>query len=582
MNNKDNVLTDLQRTALVTCGSCSVLILPSIAFDPINVVKMAALVTGVFSMLPSIFSLRKQLMSGTARILSILIGLILISLSASLILSPSGWRVSIWGVPGRNTGFLTLISLVVLFSVGTLLAQNFGLKKLIVGFLYTSIPISFYGTLQSLEIDPIPWSQYAVFSTLGNINFSSAFFALVSILSVCFSWIQKTERAQRSNVGFWLAYALLNLVLSFATGSIQGPLMFLASALLGFVILTARKGNSKAILVVHVIWISSTSVPVLMGLVGSGPLGSLLKQETLNFRSDYWRAGLQMIADSPFFGKGPDSYGEWYRRSRDLLAVTRTSPDRTANTAHNIFIDFGVSAGLVACILLLLIFLVPMFLHFKHVIFSRDLNLYQFTILLFSFAYLLQSMISINQIGLSVWGWLFAGASWGLLTLPGFTSAAERGSSHGLNVKLRVDQDKKGVGSTSRRKEATIQRTSPEQFMLTLLGFIIGIFAVLPPLKSDLDFHSAAKSGKIEEMLSVSRSLGSNQSYMEETLVRMISLAPQIKVAFAREILAMYPSSLFAWRVIYDSFPEGSPERLDAADQMLLLDPLNPQFRNLG
>jgi len=542
---------------------------------------MAALVIGVASALPSVILLRQQLSSTTDRLLVTLIGFILVSLFASLVFSSSEWRLSLWGVPGRNTGFLTLTSLALLILVGALLGKNKDLKNLVMGLILTSIPVSIYGIVQTIGFDPIPWSQYSVFATFGNINFSSAFFALISILSMGFSWIQNTHGAQRRNVQFWFVYSLLNLFLSFATGSIQGPIMFLASVILGFIILSSRKGNRRLTLSIHSLWLSITSIPVLLGLFGAGPMGSLLKQETLNFRSDYWRAGLQMIAEAPVIGKGPDSYGEWYRRARDLLAVTRTGPDRTANTAHNIFIDFGVSAGLVAGICLLLIFVIPMFMHLKRVIFARELNSYQFTILLFNFAYFLQALISINQIALSVWGWLFAGVSWGLLLTPGLRSAEEIDSKSIVNSKQKSDQVKKGKNSTLGRKGEKFHRSSPEHFVLTLMGFIVGVLAVLPPLKSDLEFYSAVRSGKIENMLSVSRSLGSNVAYMEETLVRMNSLAPQIRVAFAREIVERYPSSLFSWRVIYDSFPEGSPERLEAVAQMLRLDPLNPQFVNM-
>jgi hypothetical protein len=47
----------------------------------------------------------------------------------------------------------------------------------------------------------------------------------------------------------------------------------------------------------------------------------------------------------PLTGVGMDSYGDWYRRSRDAQALILPGPNTTTNAAHNVFIDVFAYGG---------------------------------------------------------------------------------------------------------------------------------------------------------------------------------------------------------------------------------------------
>jgi O-antigen ligase len=90
------------------------------------------------------------------------------------------------------------------------------------------------------------------------------------------------------------------------------------------------------------------------GFLQKGPLSTLLYQDSITYRGDYWRAGIRMISEHPLFGVGFDSFGDYYFRYRDLTSATRRGPLIYTNSAHNYFIDFAANGGLFYLLLYLL------------------------------------------------------------------------------------------------------------------------------------------------------------------------------------------------------------------------------------
>ena len=116
-----------------------------------------------------------------------------------------------------------------------------------------------------------------------------------------------------------------------------------------------------------------------------------------------------MTLDHPFFGVGLDSYGDWYRSSRGLISTLRSGPERTANTAHNIFLDISSNGGLPLAISYFAI-IIYAFLSGIRVL-RQNSNFNPVFVSIFSswFGYLIFSAISINQIGVGIWGWILTG-----------------------------------------------------------------------------------------------------------------------------------------------------------------------------
>ena len=317
----------------------SVAINPWFAYDPINLPKMLILSTGAAYLLGGL-SLNFSGLSRPYLPLFLLSALFIASLVFSLFANSAPAYQQFWGVWGRSTGLLTYFAFIVLMLSAAMISSTASLSLIRISFDKLGYFITLYTLLQLMDLDPINWSQKLMVATLGNINFMSSFLGLTSI-----SYLSRIllERLSLSSRLFYLAILLLNLYLIGISQSIQGIGVFLA----GLVFLLTYKFRQKfSFLSTLAVFFASlvSGLVVLLGTAGFGPL-SMLRQETVIFRIDYWTAAINMLTANPLKGIGIDSYGDFYREYRTLEAVVRTGPQRVTNTAHNIFLDVFSGAG---------------------------------------------------------------------------------------------------------------------------------------------------------------------------------------------------------------------------------------------
>jgi tetratricopeptide (TPR) repeat protein len=145
-----------------------------------------------------------------------------------------------------------------------------------------------------------------------------------------------------------------------------------------------------------------------------GPFSFLFK-ESVTYRGDYWRAGLRMFQDHIWFGVGLDRYGAYFREYRDVAQVLRRGPNIGSNAAHNVFIQLGSTGG----IFVLLSYLVLVgFVFWRGIVGLRKcVGTKQISFATFFAAwltYMAQAIISIDNIALTIWGWVLGGAVVGL------------------------------------------------------------------------------------------------------------------------------------------------------------------------
>jgi len=549
-----------RKAVLITCALSTWVIAPGLMFEPINISKMVVLVVGVLFCLPLAYEiyLKEQSVVIPKWITWSTLSFFTLYF-ISLIVSQAPMSQSFWGVFGRNTGIVTIYCLFLLLLFGFVLAKLNQSEYVLRFFVLTSIPSSFYGLLQVVGKDPILWLQAGVFSTLGNTNFASTYFALVSIASAGLLWINKSNPMRL----VYAAFIFINTLLAIATDSIQGPIMILVALALLSIFIVANRFSLLVSYVYLFAFIAIGSYSVF-SLFGFGPVGTQIKQETLSLRSDYWRAALRMISDSPLLGKGPDAYGDYYRRERDLEAILKTSAGRVTNTAHNIFLDIGVSAGLFAALILLFLFSLPILYLLKKMM-RRDISIIEFIYLLLSTTFFLQTLISINQISIAVWGWLFAGVILGLM-----------GKSKSSPLQQKFETRKKRNSNFENSQSMNILLPA-DSLIKCLLSATLGFLIVFYPARTDIDFQENFSNKNIDGLIKASRALGSTVVHMETTLDSMQSLAPQVRSIFAEEIVRKYPSSVYSWKTIHDLNPPNSSLRLQAVDKFVELDPLNPE-----
>jgi len=223
------------------------------------------------------------------------------------------------------------------------------------------------------------------------------------------------------------------------------------------------KGNSKAIITFSSLSLFSGIFGIL-GLINRGPLAPFVFGDTLIFRRDYWLAGIKMTVEHPLMGIGLDSYGDWYRRSRSLEATLRRGPEITTNAAHNVFLDLSSNGGIVLLIpYLALIYLT--LVSIKRILkFGQNSNYLILGVISAWFAFQAQALISINQIGLAIWGWIMMGI---IIGYDQFTG-------------------KRNLESVIRKTKLSQNQQLPASLLVSLfLGSLIGFASAVPVVIAD-------------------------------------------------------------------------------------------------
>ena len=418
-----------------------------------------------------------------------------------------------------------------------------------------------------MDLDPINWSQKLMVATLGNINFMSSFLGLTSI-----SYLSRIllERLSLSSRLFYLAILLLNLYLTGISESIQGVGVFLA----GLVFLLTYKFRQKFSFVSALAVFFASSVVglvALLGTAGFGPL-SMLRQETVIFRIDYWTAAVNMLIANPTNGIGIDSYGDFYREFRTLEAVVRTGPQRVTNTAHNIFLDVFSGAGVFSGLMFLSIMALTLYSIFT----ALRANYQNFDLTAFSamwLGFMVFCLISINQIGVGVWGFIFTGVINGYVLRYRGDNLAKDTSSHKGKESLDV-KSKRALREVSTDKILGLGKTS-QLLTSTFFALIVGAFSILPNI-ADSRFLYEIKSANLDNALKLSTSVGI-QDFHREALMSALAKAgrPVDTLKVAESLLEQNPRNWQAWVAILSSEVATDNRRIQAANQLLRLDPNN-------
>jgi hypothetical protein len=396
-----------------------------------------------------------------------------------------------------------------------------------------------------------------MFSTLGNINFLSAFLGLSAVAAVGLSAQKQVNVTRR---GVLLGMALIQLLVVWETGSIQGVMMFFAGCyvLLFTYLVSERKPNF--LIVSYAILGCASLILVVLGLINKGILARLIYQPSVVFRGDYMHAGWQMTVDHPLIGVGMDAYGDWYRESRGEISTLRDNPDRIANTAHNIFLDVSSNGGipLLICYLLILSLVVYSCVRFL----KRNIGYDPIFATLFSLwiAYQVQATISINQIGVGVWGWILSGS------LIAYEIASR--DNDGPNRK----------NSWQGRKRSGLMLSAPKSLLLltfALAGFLLNFL----PLRADMAYRSALKAGSIDKALKASEMLGATSWHATMVLDSAVKQnnAEVAKVVVNR-MVNKYPREFYGWRILAISNFATVEERNKAIQVLKRLDPFNPML----
>jgi hypothetical protein len=480
----------------------------------------------------------------------------------SVATSDSPISQGIYGSYGRNNGLLAYIFLALTLLATASFSRLESFRGYIKGLFFAGVINIIYCMWVIVLGDFIGWSNpYGnILGTLGNPNFIGSFLGIFLAAYMAYGVSSQSSKNFKLSMLVVLPVTVFEIVDSHA---IQGRVVGAAGvAIVGFFYI-----RSKFKFIALAIY-STVSIVVgfiaLLGALQVGPLTSIIYKTSVSLRGQYWLAGWNTGQFHPFSGVGMDAFGDWYRRSRDIHALELPGLNTVVNASHNVPIDMFAFGGWPLFITYLVI------MGFGALSLLRSIKRIQrfdpvlVVITTAWVGYQLQSIISINQIGLAIWGW----------TLTGAAIAYERMTRNELEEES--NSKKKTVGYPAQNSKAVL--------FATALG-LIGLLLALPPLVSDTKWRSAQVSRSVQNieatMVSTYFNPQTSMRYLTNIQDLEQSNLPDLAHKYALQAVAWNSESYDLWRILYLIRNSTAEEKSLALENMNRLDPLNPDVTSI-
>ncbi len=530
---------------------------PSVSNDPINIPKLSVLIICAAIVIGIVTAKMGAFWKLLNKKFAILLSLFFIQMVAVLIFSGAPFNQQFYGTFGRNTGFLAYFSLIAIALGASLVAEMPMLRRLALSLVLMGSVSTLYGLLQTSGNDPVKWNNpyNAVITFLGNPNFASSFLGICGI--VTFAYLLGSLKNRILSLLLLMQIALI-LFLTLRSASQQGVLVFASGiAIVIFVYLSKHKVFSRrAILFPYVALAGTFGTLVFFATLKLGPLADYIYKLSVRQRGFYWRAAREMMLSNPVFGVGLDSYGDWYFAERSANAAFHTPLVQT-NSAHNVFLDLGAAGGIplfTINILLSVLTLLAIVRIFRR---QKEFNWVFAGLLSAWIAYQAQAIISINQLGLGVWGWILMG------------------SLIGFEYLTREAPDNPSDNQSMRRKQ--IKQSSTSTTVGAVTGLIIGSVVAGQIFMADANFRTGLASQDANKAIAAALA---HPEDLNRTLQIASALASNSLIPQANELLdhiiKKNPRSFGAWELKYRITTPNSVEREKAKSKLQFLNPKAP------
>ena len=337
-------------------------------------------------------------------------------------------ETAIFGDTQRRNGFISYVSLAIIMIAASIFVRFFNIKSLYVVTYFVGTISVIYALMQTTGNDFINWNNgyNPIITTLGNPNFAAAVMAVMGVITFSAAFNKDFKMHYRV---FSILLTVLLLFSIYRSNARQGLLSYILGTGLFLVIWLYGK-NKKLGVFTTLIGVFVVAISIL-GMLQMGPLERYLYKPSVTLRGYYWQAGLEMLKSHPLFGVGMDSYGYYFKEYRDVTYPLNYGFNLTSSNAHNTFIQFFATGG---------IFLGVAYLVLNGYILNRAIyalkNLAGNNKLILAgvfsawVAFHAQSLVSIDNLGISIWGWVLGGSIVGLSVSASTPVDEERKNFH--------------------------------------------------------------------------------------------------------------------------------------------------------
>ena len=479
-----------------------------------------------------------------------------------------------FGEIARRTGFLTYLSLTIFFLSALYLFRRSNISRFDLVTLIVGPIVGFYGFCQHFKIDAIKWNNpyNSVLSTLGNPDFASAVMGIFVVL--LFGVVLNASKV------IWIRiYAFVSTLLLLVTIIFSQARQGLLAALIGIgciVVVFLWQKNKEFGYAAAGLGALGLIVGVI-GMLGSGPLAKYLYKASVTFRGDYWRAGINMFKHHVLFGVGLDRYGSYFRQYRDATQSLRRGPDTISNAAHNVPIQLAATGG----IFVLLSFLaLVVFIAWRGIIAIRlATGAQQLVISSYVAAwvtYEAQSFISIDNVGIAIWGWILGGIIIGL----SIEESADPVISHPVKVKAKKNRR----GDTTKVNESIAQPLVSGIAVTVAIAIAIPLFLADAQVKMAQSYSKPNSSNASTYIAAVKKPLtyGFIDPYSKLIVAYLLAQAGDLTggVTMAKELVASDSRNYDALNLLATIYEQTKkvPSAIPLRRKMIALDPFNQKI----
>ena len=287
--------------------------------------------------------------------------------------------------------------------------------------------------------------------------------------------------------------------------------------------------------------------------MNKGPLSSFFYKVSVQSRGDFWRSAINTSNDHKLFGVGLDSFGDYYLKYRDIVAVNHPWAEFT-DSAHNYFLDLLVSGGYPLLTIYICIHLLTLWSLLRA--FRTNTQFKPLLVSLFA-AYLVfqaQALISPISIPILIWSSIISGSIIGVYSSTFNKTNVETNSV--LPAKARLQKTSIGL-------------------------LIVSLLLLYPLFNVDRLQFNAMKNGDGD--LAVSSTKKFPESVVRYSIMTRELLKSGLNVQaldLARSAVKFNPNSPALWVLIMVNPTAPIEERILAKQKMQQLDPLNQDIVN--
>jgi hypothetical protein len=195
----------------------------------------------------------------------------------SLLFSKINFLEGLFGVAGRQTGFLTYVSFASLIVISSISATTNFLTQVTRLLIVCGTASALYGLIQMFNLDPFNWTNpYSpVFGIFGNPNFHASFMG-ISATAATVKVLQASKMGMRVFHFLFIVIAVLNI---YKSGSQQGYLVLLSGLIVVFFLYFKFKFKSITFSLIYIFISFIGLLAVLLDILQRSPWRSFLYKD---------------------------------------------------------------------------------------------------------------------------------------------------------------------------------------------------------------------------------------------------------------------------------------------------------------